>query len=52
MSEYTTWINDVVEYLEAQVAGRTAMEDPTITGQMELTLDVPPSIRDGFEEAV
>lgn len=50
MSEYTSWINEVVEYLEQEDRNeRSRGEDPTIAGQMELTLDVPPSIRDGYE---
>jgi hypothetical protein len=49
MSEYTTWINDVVEYLTAQVPFKGIVIDPTIADQMDLFLDIPPSIKDGFE---
>lgn len=49
MSEYDTWMEDVVEYLSAQVSTLQVRKDPTITGQMDLFLDVPPSIKDGFE---
>lgn len=38
MSEWQSWINDVAEFLEAQVVSAKAVEDPTIAGQLKLPL--------------
>ena len=45
MSEYEGWINDIVEYLEAQV--KTEPVDPTIKSQLPLPFEFP-SLWDGL----
>ena len=44
MSEYSSWLEDVVEYLEQEVhneRGYGEVEDPTIANQLDLPLEEP-----------